>query len=110
MYRVLAPPVRGPASFRVMADELVYPEGWNEVRGALQRGYRFADFRGAIAFVNRLAEAAEAADHHPEIAISWNAVTVRWWTHVKREITERDVAMATRTDELAAQSEQSGPA
>jgi 4a-hydroxytetrahydrobiopterin dehydratase len=77
------------------------PEGWNEVRGALQRGFRFGDFREAIAFVNRLAEAAEAAGHHPDIAISWNAVTVRWWTHTKRAITDADVEMARRTDELA---------
>jgi 4a-hydroxytetrahydrobiopterin dehydratase len=78
-----------------------HPEGWNEVRGALQRGYRFKDFAQAIAFVDRLAEAAEAANHHPDIAISWNAVTVRWWTHVERAITERDVDMARLTDELA---------
>ena len=84
-----------------MADELVFPEGWNEVRGALQRGYRFKDFAEAIGFVDNLAEAAEAADHHPEISVSWNAVTVRWWTHTKRAITDRDVELARRTDELA---------
>ena len=78
-----------------------YPAGWNEVRGALQRGFRFADFREAMAFVNRLAEAAEEANHHPDITISWNAVTVRWWTHTKRAITDRDVEMARRTTELA---------
>ena len=78
-----------------------YPEGWNEVRGALQRGYRFKDFREAMAFASRLAEAAEEADHHPEITISWNTVTVRWWTHVKRAITQKDVEMARKTDELA---------
>ena len=83
-----------------------HPEGWNEVRGALQRGYRFADFAEAMGFVNRLADAAEAADHHPDITISWNAVTVRWRTHVKRAITERDVEMARRTDELASSSSQ----
>ncbi len=77
-----------------------HPEGWNEVRGALQRGYRFRDFREAVAFVGRLAELAERENHHPDIAISWNAVTVRWWTHVKRAITERDVEMARKTDEL----------
>ena len=85
-----------------MADQVVYPECWNEVRGALQRGFRFKDFAEAVAFVNRLAEAAEAADHHPDISISWNAVTVRWWTHTKRAITGRDMEMAKRTDELAA--------
>lgn len=78
-----------------------YPEGWNEVRGALQRGYRFKDFREAMAFADRVAEAAEEADHHPEITINWNTVTVRWWTHVKRAITQKDFEMARKTDELA---------
>jgi 4a-hydroxytetrahydrobiopterin dehydratase len=78
-----------------------HPDGWSEVSGALERDYRFADFAEAMAFVNRLAEAAEEANHHPDISISWNAVTVRWWTHVKRAITERDVEMARRTDGLA---------
>jgi 4a-hydroxytetrahydrobiopterin dehydratase len=77
-----------------------YPDGWNEVRGALQRGFRFADFREAIAFVNRLADLAEAENHHPDIEVSWNAVTVRWWTHTKRAITERDVELARKTNEL----------
>ncbi len=80
-----------------------YPEGWNEVRGALQRGFRFADFREAMVFVNRLADAAEEASHHPDITLSWNAVTVRWSTHTKRAITERDLEMARRTTELAGQ-------
>ena len=78
-----------------------HPEGWNEVRGALQRGYRFKDFAEAIAFVTSLAAAAEEANHHPDIAISWNAVTVRWRTHSTRAITELDAEMAHRTDELA---------
>ena len=77
------------------------PGGWTEVGGALQRDYRFKDFAEAIAFVNRLAAAAEAANHHPDLSISSNAVTVRWRTHSKRAITERDVDMARRTDELA---------
>jgi 4a-hydroxytetrahydrobiopterin dehydratase len=85
----------------VGGTDLSYPEGWNEVRGALQRGYRFRDFKEAIAFVDRLAEAAEQANHHPDIAVSWNAVTVRWWSHTKRAITARDIEMARTTDELA---------
>lgn len=77
------------------------PEGWNEVGGALERGYRFKDFAEAIAFVNRLAAAAEQENHHPDLTISWNAVTVRWRTHSKGAITERDAEMARLTDELA---------
>ena len=77
-----------------------YPEGWNEVRGALQRGFRLENFAEAMSFVNRLAELSEAENHHPDIAISWNAVTVRFWTHTKRAITERDIELARRTNEL----------
>ncbi len=77
------------------------PQGWEESRGALERVYRFRDFAEAIEFVNRLAEAAEEANHHPDLAISWNAVTVRWWTHAAEAITERDAELARRTDELA---------
>ena len=82
--------------------ERVPPAGWNEVDGALERRFRFRDFAEALAFVNRVGAAAEAADHHPDIAIQWNRVTLRWWTHTKNAITERDIAMATRTNELAA--------
>ncbi|TMJ95012.1 MAG: 4a-hydroxytetrahydrobiopterin dehydratase [Actinobacteria bacterium] len=77
------------------------PEGWNEVNGALQRDFHFKNFVEAIGFVNRLAKLAEEADHHPDIGVSWNAVTVRWWTHASRAITERDVEMAERTNDLA---------
>ena len=81
-----------------------HPEGWAEVEGALERDFRFRDFVEAMAFVNRLAEAAEAANHHPDLAISWNRVTVRWWTHAAQAITDRDVELARRTDELASSS------
>jgi 4a-hydroxytetrahydrobiopterin dehydratase len=83
---------------------VAHPEGWAEVEGALQREFRFRDFLEAMAFVNRLAEAAEAANHHPDLAISWNRVTVRWWTHAAQAITDRDVELARRTDELASSS------
>ena len=59
------------------------PEGWEEVEGALQREFRFNDFAHAIDFVNRVAEAAERTNHHPDIAIHWNRVTLRWLTHTR---------------------------
>jgi 4a-hydroxytetrahydrobiopterin dehydratase len=77
------------------------PPGWAEIDGALEREFRFADFAAALAFVNAVAELAEAEDHHPDIAIHWNRVTLRWWTHVRNAITERDRELARRTDELA---------
>jgi 4a-hydroxytetrahydrobiopterin dehydratase len=76
------------------------PEGWSEVDGALEREFRFADFAGSIAFVNRVAELAEAENHHPDVAISWNRVTLRWSSHDAAAITDRDRELATRSAAL----------
>ena len=78
------------------------PEGWSEVDGALEQEFRFADFRAAVDFVNRAAELAEEANHHPDIAISYNRVTLRWWTHTAGGITDRDRELAERSGALAA--------
>jgi 4a-hydroxytetrahydrobiopterin dehydratase len=77
------------------------PEGWEEIEGALQRTFRFKDFVAAIDFVNRVAEVAEAENHHPDIEIHWNHVKLRFWTHSQQAITERDHALAARTNSLA---------
>ena len=76
------------------------PEGWSEVDGALERTFRFRDFAEALAFVNRVGEVAEAANHHPDIAVHWNRVTLRWWTHTANAITDRDAELARRTNAL----------
>jgi 4a-hydroxytetrahydrobiopterin dehydratase len=74
---------------------------WAVVDGALEREFTFDGFPAAIAFVNRLAEIAEAANHHPDIAISYKRVTVRWTTHSAGGITDRDRELAAQTDTLA---------
>jgi 4a-hydroxytetrahydrobiopterin dehydratase len=76
------------------------PEGWSERDGALEREFTFDGFPAAIAFVNRLAEVAEAENHHPDIAVSYKRVTVRWTTHSAGGITDRDRELAARTAEL----------
>ncbi len=76
------------------------PEGWEEVDGALQREFRFKDFVEALAFVNRVGELAERENHHPDIAIHWNKVTLRWWTHTAGGVTDRDRELAARTSDL----------
>jgi 4a-hydroxytetrahydrobiopterin dehydratase len=78
-----------------------YPDGWDEVDGALQREFRFKDFAAAMDFVNRVAETAEKANHHPDIAIHYNRVVLRFWTHSKNAITELDLELAARTGSLA---------
>jgi 4a-hydroxytetrahydrobiopterin dehydratase len=84
-----------------MLPGMATPEGWSEVNGALEREFRFGDFRGAIDFVNRVAELSEDANHHPDISISHNKVTLRWWTHTAGGITDRDRELAERSGGLA---------
>jgi 4a-hydroxytetrahydrobiopterin dehydratase len=75
--------------------------GWNEVDGALERTFELPSFPEAIAFVNRVAELAEAEDHHPDIDVRYKNVTLRWSTHSAGGITERDHELAERSAGLA---------
>jgi 4a-hydroxytetrahydrobiopterin dehydratase len=74
--------------------------GWNEVDKALERTFAFDSFPDAIAFVNTVAELAETEDHHPDIAIHYREVTLRWWTHTADGITDRDRELAAKTSAL----------
>lgn len=77
--------------------------GWVEEGGALRRDFRFADFAEALAFVNRVGEVAEQVNHHPDIDIRWNTVTLRLSTHSKGNvITDSDSDLAARIDRLDA--------
>ena len=75
--------------------------GWTREGNTIVKEYRFQDFVGSVLFVNRLAGAAEEADHHPDLDIRWNRVVVRLSTHSQGGITEKDVALAGRADRLA---------
>ena len=77
-------------------------DAWNEVGGALERTFKFGDFVAALAFVNKVGELADAENHHPDIAIHYNRVTLRWWTHTAGGITDRDRDLAEKTSALAA--------
>ena len=77
------------------------PSGWTEVDGALERTFELPSFPDAIAFVDRVAELAEAEDHHPDIDVRYKNVTLRWSTHSAGGITDRDVELAGRSAELA---------
>ena len=74
---------------------------WELAGTEIVKEYKFADFNAAMAFVNRVAEAAEAANHHPDIDIRWNTVTLRAWTHTAGGITDKDRDLAARIDAIA---------
>jgi 4a-hydroxytetrahydrobiopterin dehydratase len=75
---------------------------WRRDGETIVRTVKAATFLDAIALVNRVAEAAEAADHHPDILINWRRVTFTLSTHAAHGLTARDVAMARQIDELEA--------
>jgi 4a-hydroxytetrahydrobiopterin dehydratase len=76
-------------------------DGWQARDGALRKAYSFDDFAAAMAYANRVADAAEQADHHPDMLVGWGKVELAWVNHSAGGITEKDVDMARRSDELA---------
>ena len=77
---------------------LLQHEGWERDGDEIERKFAFADFRAAIAFVNRVADLAEAADHHPDISIKYNRVKLTLSTHSEGGVTEKDFALAAQID------------
>lgn len=75
---------------------------WAAVGGEIQRTFRFSGFTVAMAFVNRVAEAAEAMNHHPDMLIRYNKVTLTLSTHDAGGLTTKDIELAGRIDGLAA--------
>jgi 4a-hydroxytetrahydrobiopterin dehydratase len=74
--------------------------GWTLDGDAIRKQYTFPDFRAAMAFVNRVAELAEEADHHPDITVNYRRVTLVYSTHSAGGLTEKDFAGAHGADGL----------
>ncbi len=68
--------------------------GWQSKDDAISKLYRFKEFMDGIDFVNRIARLAEAADHHPDILISYTRVTFTCSTHTDGGVTEKDLKLA----------------
>ena len=81
-----------------IADALARTPGWERAGSAIRRTYRFRDFREAMGFVNRVAEAAERAGHHPDIDIRYSAVTLALTTHDAGGLTTKDFELAGAID------------
>ena len=75
-------------------------KGWTVEGGQLQRTIEFPTFLTGIAFVQKIAAVAEAADHHPDLDIRWRKVTMRLFTHDAKALTRLDVEVATSADSL----------
>ena len=92
-------------SLRLTEDQittgLARVPAWTRVSQAIRREFAFADFVAAIAFVNAVAGAAERADHHPDIDVRYDRVTLTLATHDAGGLTRRDFDLAATADGLA---------
>jgi len=88
----------GEDEARGLAREI---QAWTLAGGAIEREFKFADFAGAMAFVNRVAQVAEAEDHHPDISISYSKVTLILSTHSIGGLSRNDFILAAKIDRLA---------
>ncbi|HTN42969.1 MAG TPA: 4a-hydroxytetrahydrobiopterin dehydratase [Nitrospiria bacterium] len=75
--------------------------GWQWADNAIKKPFDFDSFMAAIRFVNRVAELAEAVDHHPDITINYRKVTMALTTHSAGGLTQKDFALAGRIEGAA---------
>ena len=75
--------------------------GWRYDRGEIFKTFKFGSFREAIAFVDRLAEQAEAANHHPDLENHYNRVRVALHTWSEQAVTEKDLRLARQIERVA---------
>ncbi|MFU8828285.1 MAG: 4a-hydroxytetrahydrobiopterin dehydratase [Phycisphaerales bacterium] len=74
---------------------------WSEMNGSIQRTFQFKDFVEAMKFVNTAADHAEEVQHHPDILIRWNKVTLTLSTHDAGGISHKDFEFADFVDAFA---------
>jgi 4a-hydroxytetrahydrobiopterin dehydratase len=76
-------------------------DGWRREGDAIAKTFKLDDFKGSVEFVNRITPVAEDMNHHPDLSISWNKVTVSVTTHSEGGLTENDFELASRIDDAA---------
>ena len=89
-----------PLTSKQVASRMKAVPQWERRARAIRRRFEFKGFMGAMGFVNRVARAAERADHHPDIDIRWNKVTLALSTHSEGGITGKDFSLARQCDRI----------
>ena len=80
-------------------------DGWERAGDAIRRDFKLDDFTGSVDVVNRLTPEAEEMNHHPDLEISWDTVTVTITTHSEGGLTANDLELARRIATLAPAAE-----
>jgi 4a-hydroxytetrahydrobiopterin dehydratase len=73
---------------------------WHLADGTIQRTYKTASWKGTLMVVTTIGHLAEAAWHHPDLAVSYNSVTVKLSTHSAKGITDLDFLLAAKIEEV----------
>jgi 4a-hydroxytetrahydrobiopterin dehydratase len=73
---------------------------WSLAGNAIHKKFTFKSFMPAIAFVNKIAEAAEQANHHPDITVNYSLVSISLSTHSESGITQKDFQLAEAIDRI----------
>ena len=81
-------------------DNLEKLNSWELVGEKITKKFQFNDFKESIEFVKKVAELAENINHHPDITINYNVVSLTVFTHSKGVITEKDFELAAKIDEI----------
>ncbi len=88
-----------PLSESEIVQRLKETKDWQKKGGEITRTFQFASFMGSVAFVNQIAAHAESVDHHPDILVQYNKVTLSISTHDAKGITQKDFDFAQVANE-----------
>ncbi|MGH9899971.1 MAG: 4a-hydroxytetrahydrobiopterin dehydratase [Pyrinomonadaceae bacterium] len=93
----VAPPLHG----RELTEYAAQVPEWEVVEGHhLKRSYKFADFKSALGFVNRVGEVAESEGHHPDIYFTWGKAELQIFTHAIDGLSESDFILAAKISQI----------
>jgi 4a-hydroxytetrahydrobiopterin dehydratase len=87
-------------SEKEIKDKLKGSEGWELKGNEIYKVYKHKTFKDAIAFVNKVGDLAEEANHHPDFLIQYNKVTLTLSTHSQGGVTDNDINLAKRIDKV----------
>jgi len=83
-----------------IASRLGSLHGWTRDGDRISRLFLFKDFHDAVEFLSRITPVADEQNHHPDVAIHWNELTLTLWTHASGGLTERDFRLAHSIDQM----------
>ena len=87
-----------------VSEKLKALPGWERHENSIRKLFRFKEFMDGIHFINRVAEKAEAADHHPDVTINYTRITMTCSTHSEGGITDKDFKLAQEIEKQAGKS------